>query len=109
MYNEKIKGLNSLENIKFKQITNLSEETLILVNRIKINTMLTEVALSKTKITKAQLKILEQASKQIKLQEKKKRCAVSGAQLSAGDVLRLFKENENEDFAHNTFLLVKQN
>lgn len=106
MYKKPAKGVRSLKKLTFQEISQLDKNQLIMVNRIKINSMLTEVALSQITITKEQLRILEKASKQINTQEKKRRCAIMGAQIKVNDVLILFK-GEKREFQYNTFALIE--
>lgn len=106
MYKKSARGVSSLRKIGFQEISRLENKNqLIMVNRIKINAMLTEIALSESKVTQEQLKILEKASKQIRMQEKNRRCAIMGAKIKVTDVLKLFQDEE-EDFQCNTFALV---
>lgn len=98
-------GASSLRNITLQDVKDLKAEELVVVNRIRINSMLTEVALLEVKITNEQLNILKKASNQIKNREKQRRCVIWGARITAKDVLTLFGKNDH--IPSNSFAIIK--
>lgn len=105
MYKNVVKGNRLLKSIRLHEIAELDDEQLIVVNRIKINSMLNSIALSEIEVSEEQLKILEKASNKIKIQEKQRKCGIRGVEIKVSDVLKLFKDNDNIPLS--TFAIIK--
>ena len=99
------KGDKSLKVVLPQDVAKLNKKQMVMVNRIRINSMLTEIALAEITVTEEQIKILKDASQKIKKQEKDRRCAIMGAQMKVEDILKVFKNTDK--LPSNSFAILK--